>query len=123
MAGRVWRSGWRWLSRVPNAVGTGREASGVEGFRGRGGRRRWLASAIVDDALAPRTMQRLLAEDLYSGWGVRTLSCDHPAFNPYSYHRGSVWPVEHGTFAFAFQRYGCHEGVERIARGMFEATA
>jgi glycogen debranching enzyme len=52
---------------------------------------------------------------------VRTLTSRHPAFNPYSYHRGSVWPVEHGTFAFAFQRYGYHDVVELIARGMFEA--
>jgi glycogen debranching enzyme len=49
-----------------------------------------LATAIVDDALAPRTMQRLMAEDLFSGWGVRTLSSRHPAYDPYSYHRGSV---------------------------------
>lgn len=82
-----------------------------------------LATAIVDDALVPRTALRLIADDLFTGWGVRTLSSSHPAYNPYSYHRGSVWPVEHGTFAVAFTRYGYHKVVQLIARAQFEAAA
>jgi glycogen debranching enzyme len=82
-----------------------------------------LATAIVDESLVPRTALRFVADDLFSGWGVRTLSSRHPAYNPYSYHRGSVWPVEHGTFAIAFARYGYHRVVELIAQGMFEAAA
>lgn len=82
-----------------------------------------LATAIADESLVPRTALRLIADDLFSGWGVRTLSSEHPAYNPYSYHRGSVWPVEHGTFAMAFARYGYHRVVELIAQGMFEAAA
>ena len=54
---------------------------------------------------------------------MRTLSSENPAFNPYSYHRGSVWPVENGTFALAFMRYGLHERVEQLARAQFEAAA
>jgi glycogen debranching enzyme len=60
---------------------------------------------------------------LFSGWGVRTLSNDNPAFNPYSYHRGSVWPVEQGTFAIGFVRYGLHAHAERLARGLFDAAS
>lgn len=82
-----------------------------------------LATAIVDQSLVARTAERFMADDLYSGWGVRTLSSSHPAYNPYSYHRGSIWPVEHGAFAVAFQRYGCHSKLELIAKGMFEAAA
>jgi glycogen debranching enzyme len=82
-----------------------------------------LATGIVDEARALPTAERLLAADLFSGWGVRTLSALHPAYNPYSYHRGSVWPVEQGTFALGFMRYGLHENVERICRGQFEAAA
>ncbi len=70
-----------------------------------------------------QTVDRLLAEDMFSGWGVRTLSAKHPAFNPFSYHRGTVWPVEHGSFAMGFMRYGLHADLEKIARGMFEAAA
>lgn len=82
-----------------------------------------LATAIVDESLVGRTAERLLRADLFSGWGVRTLSSENPAYNPYSYHRGSVWPVENGTFALAFMRYGLHERVEQVARAQFEAAA
>jgi glycogen debranching enzyme len=82
-----------------------------------------LATAIVDEALVPRTALRFIEDDLFSGWGVRTLSSKHPAYNPYSYHRGSVWPVEHGTFAIAFARYGYQRIVELIAQAQFEAAA
>lgn len=82
-----------------------------------------VATGIADEALAPRVMARLFEPDLFSGWGIRTLSSDHPAYNPYAYHRGTVWPVEHGPFAIGGYRYGCHPEVERIAQAMFEATA
>jgi glycogen debranching enzyme len=82
-----------------------------------------LATAIVDESLVARTAARLMREDLFSGWGVRTLSSENPAFNPHSYHRGSVWPVENGTFALAFLRYGLHGEVERLCRAQFEAAA
>ena len=64
-----------------------------------------------------------MADDMFSGWGVRTLSAPHSAFNPFSYHRGTLWPVEHGTFAMGFMRYGLHESVEQISLGIFEAAA
>ena len=82
-----------------------------------------VACGIVDESLVERTVDRLLAEDMFSGWGVRTLSAQHPAFNPFSYHRGTVWPVEHGSFAMGFMRYGLHAALEKIALGMFEAAA
>jgi glycogen debranching enzyme len=82
-----------------------------------------LATAIADQALVPRTALRFIADDLFTGWGVRTLSSLHPAYNPYSYHRGSVWPVEHGTFAVGFMRYGYHRVVELINQAQFEAAA
>ncbi|MGH9319903.1 MAG: amylo-alpha-1,6-glucosidase [Vicinamibacteria bacterium] len=81
-----------------------------------------LAAGIVDKRLAARTAERLMEDDLFTGWGVRTLSSRHPAYNPYSYHRGSVWPVEQGSFAFGFARYGLHDEVERICRAQFEAA-
>lgn len=82
-----------------------------------------LATAIVEESLVAKTAERLMREDLFTGWGVRTLSSENPAFNPHSYHRGSVWPVENGTFALAFMRYGLHEEVERVCRAQFEAAA
>jgi glycogen debranching enzyme len=82
-----------------------------------------LATAIVEESLVRRTADRLFAEDMFSGWGIRTLSSRHPAYNPYSYHRGSIWPVEHGSFAVGLMRYGLHDHVERLCRSQFEAAA
>lgn len=82
-----------------------------------------VATGIADKAHVPRTLARLFEPDLFSGWGVRTLSSAHPAFNPYSYHRGTVWPVEHGPFAVGAYRYGCHDYVERVSRSQFETAA
>jgi glycogen debranching enzyme len=55
--------------------------------------------------------------------GVRTLSAQNPTFNPYSYHRGSVWPVAQATFAIGFMRYGLHDHMEKICRAQFEVAA
>jgi glycogen debranching enzyme len=65
----------------------------------------------------------MFAPDLFSGWGIRTLSAENPAYNPFSYHRGSVWPVEQGTFTLGFLRYGLHNWTEKLARAVFESTA
>ncbi len=80
-----------------------------------------LACGIVDSSLAAPVARRLLKKDMFSGWGVRTLSADHPAYDPYSYHRGAVWPVEHGSFAMGMMRYGLVDELHTIARAMFEA--
>ena len=82
-----------------------------------------VATGIADKALVTRTLDRLMAPDMFSGWGVRTLSSEHPSYNPYSYHRGTVWPVEHGPLAVGAYRYGCHERVEQICRSQFETAA
>ncbi len=81
-----------------------------------------LATGIVPQEKVSRVAQRLMEPDLFSGWGIRTLSSDHPAYNPFSYHLGSVWPVENGTFAFGFARYGRFAELHRLAEGLFAAT-
>ena len=78
---------------------------------------------VVEEPFVRRTADRLFQEDMFTGWGIRTLSDRHPAYNPYSYHRGSVWPVEHGSFAVGLMRYGLHDHVERLCRAQFEAAA
>lgn len=79
-----------------------------------------LATGIVDAAYAPALAGRLMAPDMFSGWGVRTLSADHVAFNPFSYHLGSVWTVEQATVAFGLKRYGFGEHANAVARGTFD---
>ncbi|MBV9813305.1 MAG: amylo-alpha-1,6-glucosidase, partial [Acetobacteraceae bacterium] len=82
-----------------------------------------LWTGIVPPDRAERVVQRLLAPDMFSGWGVRTLSAQHCAFNPFSYHNGSVWPHDNGIIALGMKRYGFTEAVGRVARAVSGAGA
>jgi glycogen debranching enzyme len=81
-----------------------------------------LACGIVPPEKGVRLARRLMQPDMFSGWGIRTFSSDHPSYNPVSYHLGSVWPVENGTIALGFARYGCWDELHRLAEGIFAAT-
>src|SRR5207248_3458682 len=81
-----------------------------------------LATGIVEGEHAQAVSARLMSEDMFSGWGIRTLSSTHPAYNPFSYQLGSVWPVENATAAFGLKRYGFHELACTLAAGMFDAA-
>jgi glycogen debranching enzyme len=80
-----------------------------------------LWSGIVPPDRAARVVERLMKPDMWSGWGIRTLSAEHPSFNPYSYQNGSVWPHDNGIIALGFKRYGFAAQAARIARDVSEA--
>jgi glycogen debranching enzyme len=82
-----------------------------------------LGTGLVPREHARICADRLMAEDLFSGWGVRTLSQRHPSYNPLAYHLGTVWPVENATFALGFKRYGLDDHLERLATAMCDAVA
>jgi glycogen debranching enzyme len=67
-------------------------------------------------------VKRLLADDMWSGWGVRTLSSDHPAYSPFAYHTGTVWPHDNAMIAGGFRRYGFDAEAARIAKGLFDVA-
>jgi glycogen debranching enzyme len=81
-----------------------------------------LWSGIVPQDRAARVVARLMQPDMNSGWGIRTLSADHPAFNPYSYQNGSVWPHDNSLIALGFKRYGFAREVGLIARDISRAA-
>lgn len=80
-----------------------------------------LWSGIVHPDRAARVVGRLREPDMWSGWGIRTLSARHPAYNPFSYQNGSVWPHDNGIIAMGFKRYGFAEEAAMIARDISEA--
>jgi glycogen debranching enzyme len=82
-----------------------------------------LWSGIVPPERAGQVVARLMAPDMNSGWGIRTLSSAHPAYNPYSYQNGSVWPHDNSLIVLGFKRYGFHDEVGRIARDISEAAS
>jgi glycogen debranching enzyme len=82
-----------------------------------------LFSGIVPQDRAARVVARLLAPDMDTGWGIRTLSALHPRYNPYSYQNGSVWPHDNAIIAIGFKRYGFHEEANHIARAISGAAS
>jgi glycogen debranching enzyme len=66
--------------------------------------------------------RRLLEPDMCSGWGLRTLSTEHPAYNPLSYQNGSVWPHDTLLTAAGFARYGLRDAAAQLMRGVLEAA-
>jgi glycogen debranching enzyme len=80
-----------------------------------------LWSGIADAARARAVASRLVAPDMFSGWGVRTLSADEPNFNPMSYHNGTIWPHDNSLIVAGMRRYGFREEPELVARSVLEA--
>jgi glycogen debranching enzyme len=80
-----------------------------------------LWSGICDADKADAVAERLLAPDMFSGWGIRTLSRSSPNYNPMSYHNGSVWPHDSALIALGLRRCGHHEEGVRLVQAMVEA--
>jgi glycogen debranching enzyme len=81
-----------------------------------------LYCGIVDEDKAVALAKRLLAPDMFSGWGVRTMSKSAAAYNPMSYHNGSVWPHDNALIAAGLKRYGFARSANRVATALFDAA-
>jgi glycogen debranching enzyme len=79
-----------------------------------------LACGIIDRDRVPAVVGRMFAPDLFSGWGIRTLSTSHAFYNPLSYHRGTVWAVEQATTIFGLRRYGFDARALDLTQSLFE---
>ena len=82
-----------------------------------------LWSGIVPPERAGRVVERLLQPDMFSGWGIRTLTQDNPTYNPYSYQNGSVWPHDNSLIALGFKRYGFAKEANRVAGDISQAAS
>jgi glycogen debranching enzyme len=81
-----------------------------------------LWSGIADDNLAGRYVERLADPDLWTGWGLRTLAGSMAAYDPLSYHNGSVWPHDTALCVAGAARYGHWDVVDLLVDGALEAT-
>jgi glycogen debranching enzyme len=82
-----------------------------------------LWSGICEPAKAEAAAKRLIAPDMFSGWGVRTLSALSPNYNPMSYHNGSVWPHDTGLIALGLRRAGYADESITLTKALIEAAA
>ncbi len=82
-----------------------------------------LWSGIIAPERAATVVKRLMQKDMWSGWGIRTLSADHPSFNPYNYQTGAVWPHDNSLIALGMRRYGFAAEAAAVARDISGAAS
>jgi len=81
-----------------------------------------LFGGIAEPEHGRRTIERLMRDDVFCGWGLRTLSSSVPRYNPMSYHNGSVWPHDNAIVAAGFARYGGRSVAARLLTALFQAA-
>lgn len=81
-----------------------------------------LWTGIADQDKAVRTAQRLMQDDMFSGWGVRTLSDKAVRYNPLAYQLGSIWPFDNSLILAGFRRYGLDDFACRIFSSTLDAA-
>jgi glycogen debranching enzyme len=81
-----------------------------------------LWTGIVDESKAPQVAAHLLSDDMFTGWGIRTLAKSMPSYNPFSYHAGSVWPHDNAIIASGLIRYGFVDEAHRVIMAMVDAA-
>jgi glycogen debranching enzyme len=81
-----------------------------------------LWTGIVPQDYAQKVIARLMRADMYSGWGLRTLSAEAPRYNPMSYHNGSVWPHDNALVGAGFARFDGKEEVGVLLKSLYQAS-
>ncbi|WP_425145690.1 glycogen debranching N-terminal domain-containing protein [Deinococcus sp.] len=81
-----------------------------------------LWTGIIAPEHAGAVVRAALGDELYSGWGLRTLGTGELRYNPVSYHNGSVWPHDTAVFALGLERYGYEAEARKVARDLFDAA-
>ena len=82
-----------------------------------------LWTGIVDPEHAREVADALVSREMFSGFGVRTLASTMGAYNPMSYHNGSVWPHDNAIIVAGLRRYGFVEEAQRVTLGLVDAAA
>lgn len=77
-------------------------------------------SGIVPRFRADHLSATIMSDEMYSGWGIRTLGTAEVRYNPLSYHNGSVWPHDTALIAKGLWDYGYHEEAGRLVRDLFD---
>jgi glycogen debranching enzyme len=80
-----------------------------------------LFTGIAAPERAAQVARGLMAPEMYSGWGVRTLASREVRYSPMAYHNGTIWPHDNALIAYGFSRYGLQGPALEILSGLFEA--
>ncbi len=102
------------------AVALGPDKEPVDSLASNMGHCLW--SGIVADEHAATVAKRLMSPAMWTGWGIRTLASDETAYDPMSYHCGTVWPHDGALCAAGLRAYGFGAEALKVARGLFAAS-
>jgi glycogen debranching enzyme len=103
------------------AVGLDRDKRQIDSLTSNIGHCLW--TGIADKEKAAAVARHLMSAEMFSGWGIRTLASSMAAYNPMSYHNGSVWPHDNAICAAGLMRYGYIEHAQRVTDAIFDAAA
>ena len=81
-----------------------------------------LSMGLLYPEKAKSVAERLQAPDMFSGWGIRTLSSQSPAYNPIGYHTGSVWPHDNSLIVMGLRSIGAVEQALEVAQSILDMT-
>ncbi len=81
-----------------------------------------LWTGIATPEHASRIAERMMRPDMFSGWGIRTLSSEHPRYDPLAYQQGSVWSFDNALIVSGFRRYGQDEAALRVTAATLDAA-
>ncbi|CAJ37225.1 amylo-alpha-1,6-glucosidase [Methanocella arvoryzae] len=81
-----------------------------------------LWSGLIEGNKAEAMAKRFMQEDMYSGWGLRTLASSEKAYDPQSYHDGSIWPHDNSLVAWGLKNYGFADEANMIITSLIEAS-
>lgn len=81
-----------------------------------------LFSRIASEEQAYKIAKNLMSEQMFTGWGIRTLGSNEVRYNPMSYHNGSVWPHDTALVAYGLSKYGLKDEVLNIGTALFDAS-
>lgn len=79
-----------------------------------------LWTGIIDSAKVPAVVQRIFSNDMFSGWGIRTLSSGSPRYNPLGYHLGSVWPHDNSIIGMGLKRSGFEDELNELVTALYD---
>jgi glycogen debranching enzyme len=103
------------------AVGLDGDKQRIDSLTSNNGHLLW--SGIVAEERAPFLVRQLMSNEMFSGWGVRTMATTDRGYNPIGYHTGTVWPHDNSLIVMGLTRYGYREEANRIVSAQIEAAS
>lgn len=79
-------------------------------------------SGILEEQKANTVAKRIMQQDMFSGWGIRTLSSKEAAYDPQSYHNGSIWPHDNSLILWGLKKYGYTSEANSVITSLIDAS-